>query len=661
MTYRQLTEEETKKLISQNCFAENWGNIWVSERFSPENIINTRFEGTIRLGDLSGNVALEADSSRKCGICNSTLNNCEIGDNVHISDVKRLSDYKIEAQVLISNVGSLSVDGETTFGNGIEIEVLNEGGGRELPIFDRLSSQIAYLAVIYRHDREFTEKLLGLIREYCETKRSSVGLIETGARITDSTTIRNVSVGRFTHISGVILLEDGTVGSCPEDPAFLGTGVIARKFIILSGSKIDDGAILDKCFIGQGVKIGKQFSGENSAFFANSEAFHGEAVSLFAGPYTVTHHKSTLLIACLTSFYNAGSGTNQSNHMYKLGPLHQGILDRGSKTGSFSYLLLPGHVGPFTVVVGKHYVNFDASDFPFSYISEEKGRSELIPSMNLFTVGTRRDADKWPSRDRRKDPDILDLITFDLFNPYIGGKILKAIAILNDLGEKTDKRTDYIKYKGLSIHRLVLKTTRKYYEMAIRVFTGHEFIKRLDRLDSKSSLTEVKRMLTGQETHGAGKWNDLSGLFAPSVKIYELINAIKSSEIQSLSQISGSLREIYNKYPEYMWNWCSEYFKNLTGNKPEDMEPEGMISIIDEWKTNAVKLNNMILKDAEKEFDPGSKIGYGLDAGEEANEKDFRAVRGDYADNKFVIALNKESQEINEKAGRLISIMEKLK
>ena len=96
-------------------------------------------------------------------------------------------------------------------------------------------------------------------------------------------------------------------------------------------------------FVGQGVQLGKQFSSENSLFFANCEGFHGEACSIFAGPYTVTHHKSTLLIAGIYSFYNAGSGTNQSNHMYKLGPVHQGVLQRGSKNGSFSYMRWPLH------------------------------------------------------------------------------------------------------------------------------------------------------------------------------------------------------------------------------------------------------------------------------------------------------------------------------
>ncbi|MBP1665486.1 MAG: hypothetical protein H6Q23_346, partial [Bacteroidetes bacterium] len=410
MNYRHLTKEEIDRLLSYGCHAENWGTISVREGFSPENISNTRFDGNIKLGVFTGTIEVEENISKKCGIYNRVVSNCEIGNNVYISEVRNLSDYIIEENVAISNTGSLVVKGETTFGNGTEIEVLNEGGGRELPIFDRLSSQTGYLTVLYRHDNDFTAAILGLIRDYCKSRSSSRGLIQTGARIRDSLSICNVAVGSYATISGAGLLEEGTIRSCIEAPVFIGTGVIAKKFIILSGSNIDGGAMLDRCFVGQGVKIGKQFSAENSVFFANCEAFHGEACSLFAGPYTVTHHKSTLLIASLASFFNAGSGTNQSNHMYKLGPLHQGILERGCKTGSFSYLLLPDHIGAFTVVMGKHYVNFNTSDFPFSYISEEKGKSELTPAMNLFTVGTRRDIDKWPARDRRKDRDKPDLI-----------------------------------------------------------------------------------------------------------------------------------------------------------------------------------------------------------------------------------------------------------
>ncbi len=661
MNYRLLTKEEIGALVSQGCYADNWSDISVKEQFSPRNIRNTRFEGKITLGDFSANIETEKGIKKKCGIYNSYICSCEIDDNVYISNVRNLTNYKIEGDVVIENAGSITTANESTFGNGTRIDVLNEGGGRELQIFDRLSSHIAYLAVLYRHDQQFTEKLSALISHYCESKRGTRGRIESDARIRNTLIIHNVNIGSHAIISGINLLEEGTIVSCKEAPVFIGEGVIAKKFIVLSGSRVDGGAIIDKSFIGQGVLMGKQCSAENSAFFANCEAFHGEACSLFAGPYSVTHHKSTLLIASLVSFFNAGSGTNQSNHMYKLGPIHQGILERGSKTGSFAYLLLPCHIGAFTAVMGKHYVNFDSSDFPFSYISEEKGKSELTPAMNLFTVGTRRDIDKWPGRDRRRDPDKLDLIHFDLFNPYIIGKIVNAINILNDLAEKTPKTQDYINYKGINIHRLLLKTSRKYYEMALKLYIGQEIVKRIRDLDNNSDLTDLRNMLTANGTDGTGKWVEICGLFSPASKIDDLVDSVKTSKIRSVDELSENLASIYHNYSKYAWSWCSSLIRQQTGDNSDNISIDSLVQIITDWKTNSIKLNNMILMDAEKEFDPGSKLGYGIDGDIDTRDRDFQAVRGVYDNNKFVTSLKKESHEIEVKADILISILERFK
>jgi hypothetical protein len=407
--------------------------------------------------------------------------------------------------------------------------------------------------------------------------------------------------------------------------------------------------------------MGKQYSAENSLFFANCEAFHGEGCSIFAGPYTVTHHKSTLLIASLFSFFNAGSGTNQSNHMYKLGPVHQGILERGSKTGSYGYLLLPCRVGPFSVVMGSHYSNFDSSDFPFSYITVEKGKTELTPAMNIFTVGTRRDSEKWGSRDKRSDPDKLDLINFDLFSPYIVGRILNGINILNELAEKTPKTQDYINYKGLNIHRLLLKASRKYYEMALKIYMGQEIVKRIESISEKSSLSDLRSKLKIHGKDGVDKWVELSGLFSPEGKIREIMDSVISGSILSISDLNKELGEIYNNYPEYAWQWCANLIGRHTGTGIEAMPVSELIGIITDWKVNAVKLNNMIIKDAEKEFDPGARLGFGIDGNETTRDLDFQAVRGNFEENKFVLALQKETGAIEEKSGHLISLLERLK
>ncbi len=660
MSYRLIKASEIRQLQEQGCTAGDWLRILVREGFNTDSIHDCRFEGSNRLGVFSGTIEVEKGIPKKCGLYSSYIRDCTISDHVYISGVKSLANYLIEKEVVIENAGSLVVRGETAFGNGTVIDVLNEGGGRELPVFDGLSSQVAYFAVLYRHDREFTDKLLGMIRQYCHSKLSNRGRIGRGAKILDTLMIRNVTIGDFSTISGASLLEEGTIESSEEDPSFIGEGVIAKKFIVLSGSRIDGCAIVQNSFIGQGVMMGKQFSSENSVFFANCEAFHGEACSLFAGPYTVTHHKSTLMIASLCSFFNAGSGTNQSNHMYKLGPVHQGIFERGSKTGSFAYLILPSVVGAFTVVMGKHYVNFDTSDFPFSYITEEKGKSELTPAMNIFTVGTRRDSEKWPLRDRRKNLVKTDLIHFELFSPYIVLRMLNGIRILGELAEKTPRTQDYVNYKGINIHRLLLKATRKYYEMGLKVYIGQEVVKRLKWMPLGVTLDEIRKQLKTSNGEGKGRWIEVSGMFAPAGLIDNLISSVKSGHIDTVSKFQESLINIFNGYDLYSWEWCADLIEKQTGMKPDNITADILNQIISDWKINVQKLNNMILKDAEKEFSVSSRLGFGIDGDESARDGDFFAVRGTYEGNKFVVSLQEEIRKTGETADRLCTIFEKM-
>lgn len=625
MNYRNLTNDEINHLKLNGCTSGAWNKIKVAEKFNPELIRNTEFDGEVF-----------------------------VGENVLIQNVKHLSNYRIENNVELKNISSLSVDGETTFGNGTEISVLNEGGGRELLIFDKLSAQIAYLMVTCRHNNVLINSLSDLIKKYSLTKKSKIGKIGEGTVIKNCGTIKNVWIQKSAVLDGVTNLSDGTIRSSKEDPVKVGSEVIAKNFVIQSGSSVTDGALIDNCFIGQGVKIGKQYSVENCAFFSNCEGFHGEAVSVFAGPYTVTHHKSTLLIAAMFSFYNAGSGSNQSNHMYKLGPLHQGILERGSKTGSFSYMLWPSRVGAFSVVIGKHYTNFDASEFPFSYINEEDGKSILTPAMNLFTVGTRRDSEKWPNRDKRKDPEKFDILHFDLFNPYIISRMLDGSARMKELLEKANKEQEYVTYKGLHIKRLLLKTCTKYYEMAIKIYIGQEMLK---RISDETDFEKIKSILRYDKELYSTRWIDAAGMFISKKDYDKLIDSICTREIDNLEKLDSELINRNNNYSEASWAWCAKLIEERFNCTIEKISKEQLIQIITDWRENSIKLNNMILKDAEKEFDQVSKIGFGLDGDEETIEKDFENVRGKFEDNKFVINLKEESNTITDKAERFIKVL----
>jgi len=660
MTYRQLTSDEILQLEKQSCRSADWTAISVDPDFDPSRVQDVKFSGSCKIGNLRGEIPDPEGRKRAAGLYSASLENVTIGNEVRISQVRKLSNYCIEDQVYIQNVSVLSVTGETAFGNGTEIEILNEGGGRELIIFDKLSAQIAYICVMYRHRPKLVAALNKKIREYSNSKSDTTGIIGKGSHIINSNAIYNVAIGPYVEVNGIDLLEDGTILGDPDEITRIGQGVIARHFIILSGSTVESASLLEKCFVGQAVRIGKQFSAENSAFFANSEGFHGEAVSLFAGPYTVTHHKSTLLIAGIFSFFNAGSGTNQSNHMYKLGPIHQGIVERGSKTGSFSYLLWPSRVGPFSVVMGKHGINFDATELPFSYITVENDKTVLTPAMNLLTVGTRRDTEKWPKRDGRKGAKKLDLIHFELFNPYVINRVLNGIEILNDLYEKTPKEQEFVGYKGLRIKRLMLKSCRKYYEMAWRIFLGNTILKRLSMPEEPENMKEVRiRLEPGYEIREKN-WMDIAGMTVPAEILDTLLDEIEQVTYPTLDAIREKITEIYEKYDGYVLSWMHRILAEKFEFDLSLISKEQIVRIITDWKSDSIRLNNMILSDAKKEFDPNSQIGFGHDGDESVKKLDFEQVRGEFDQNGFVKGIREEILKIESTADHWIERIEKL-
>ena len=399
---------------------------------------------------------------------------------------------------------------------------------------------------------------------------------------------------------------------------------------------MESGAILNRCFIGQGVEVGKQFSAENSLFFANSECFNGEACAVFGGPYTVTHHKSTLLIAGLYSFYNAGSGTNQSNHMYKLGPVHQGVLERGSKTGSFSYMLLPSAVGPFSVVIGKHMTNFDSRDLPFSYVVEEKGASFLTPAMNLHTVGTVRDGEKWPNRDRRTASVKRDQIRFEVFSPYTVERMMRGEALLNALYDKTPREVEIVRHNGVRIRRLVLRHGIRNYGAAIEMYLIGKILQRVAKGTAPGPVEG--------EVYDE-RWADVGGLLLSGARLAQIETDIESGRIDTVAAFNAAFEAAHGMYGRDEWAWVRQAFRARTGASVDALTQEDIEGLKATYRKARASSTKKVLADAEKEFGGAAAIGYGADGGVDEVKADFRAVRGDYSGNSFVRQMRERGAE----------------
>jgi Domain of unknown function (DUF4954)/Domain of unknown function (DUF6819) len=648
MKTEKLSANDIEQLQKQGCTAADWASVLVAPGIELGRIRNAHFSGTVVLGSNSGTVAI-GGVALACGIYDATLADCVIGSGVRIANVRTLlAEYDIDDAACIQDVGMMVSESGATFGNGEEVESVNEAGGRGTVIYNRLTAQVAYLNAMHRHDAGFMAALRKLIDAECAASTPKRGRVGRAAQVIGCGSIRNVIVGPYAHLEGSAVLQDGTVNSCEEHPTFLGNSVYARHFIVAEGARIDSGAIVDKGFVGQGVKMGKQYSAENSLFFANCEAYHGEGVALFAGPYTVTHHKSTLMIAGLFSFYNAGSGTNQSNHMYKLGPVHQGVFERGCKTGSFSYVLYESHVGAFSVVIGKHFTNIRTPNLPFSNISEKGGESTIVPGMNLFSVGMVRDGEKWPKRDNRQARDKRDLIIFDVFSPFTVERMRRGRDELLALNEITSKDRLTVNVGGVQMNRALLRKGAKYYSSAIVRYIVDRVAERLGgALQATPGWGAATASLKPRTTlRQASEWMDLCGLLTPSELVRDLEDRVKEGKIKSYDELLTALAHLFDSYREYEWQYVFETFEKEFGYKLSSVPKEQLLKILEEWKKAAQTIHTAILEDSKKEFGPASKLGYGVDQGEAETEADFTAVRGTLDGNAVVQKLTKEGEAI---------------
>ena len=636
---RTLKENEIKLLLGRGCTCGDWSKVRIESESSLEHIQNVHFSGDVSLGRFDGEFTLPGGLKKHSGVRNATLHNVNVGNDTLIENVSNyIANYDIGNNTYIENVDLVFCDGVCAFGNGVEVSVLNETGGREVKIFDRLSAQVAYVLAMYRHRHGLSERLNALIDKYAKEQSSERGGIGNNVHIRNTRYIHGVRIGDNAVVSGVNRLRNGSVLSNAVAPVCIGHGVIADDFIICSGSHVEDNSTLERCFVGQCCRLGHGYSASDSLFFSNCQGENGEACAIFAGPFTVTHHKSTLLIAGMFSFMNAGSGSNQSNHMYKLGPIHQGVMERGSKTASDSYILWPARVGAFSLVMGRHVTHSDTSNLPFSYLIEQQNTTYLVPGVNLRSVGTIRDAQKWPKRDARKDPDRLDCINYNLLSPYTISKMMKGIQLLKNLQYSSGELSDVYSYHSTKIRNSSLRKGIGYYRTAITKFLGNSIIKKLENLPAGASDEAIRRELQPTSALGKGPWVDLSGLIAPKEAVDKLLDSLEQGSI-GLSEFSAGFHEIHSHYYEMEWTWAYDQYADFFGYPLETITGAQVIDIVRKWKEAVIGLDHELYDDARKEFNLASMTGFGADGTKEDKEHDFSEVRGSFDSNSFVTAV----------------------
>ena len=592
--YRLLNQDEIRVLEQNGCWAEDWSRVKVAESFIPYNFHRVLFYGDIRLGSFDKQVEVASGFYKHAGINDATLRNVIIGNDCLIEKVGNfINNYTIGDDCYISNISTLETLDGANYGAGSTISVLNEMGDGNVTLFRELNSQLAAFMVKYNRDKVLMQNLRQLIDDEVRVSRPDCGIIGNNVKIINTKDITNTVIKGDCEISGASRLADCTIMSSKDASVYIGTGVICENSIICDGCSINNSVKMQDCFVGEACQITNGFTAEASLFFANSFMANGEACAAFCGPFSASHHKSSLLIGGQFSFYNAGSNTNFSNHTYKMGPLHYGTLERGTKTASGAYVLMPATIGAFSVCFGKLMHHPDTRNLPFSYLIAYGETMYLVPGRNITTVGLYRDIKKWPKRDKRSKQSKKSIINFDWLSPFTVGEILQGIKVLEDLRRASGDNVTTYNFHEYVINASSLKKGLKYYDIALRIYMG-AVLKRAQ-----------KEGFLGKPTSDTGKgtWTDLSGLLLPESEELRLVEDIKSGALENIQQVLDRFEAINSSYSDYRWAWSYQLIKDYY--HLEDLDEAACERIKDDYVKARRAWIAEIRKDAEKEFAMG--------------------------------------------------------
>ena len=551
MTYRKLTDDEIALLEDNNCRAEDWESVNVSDDFSPAYLRDVTFYGEVNLGYFDRNIEVSPGFRKHSGIYRATLRNVTVGDNCLIEHVNNyVNNYTIGDNCYISNIATLETSEGATYGQGNIISAGSPSCESNIMLFTRLSSQLAALMMKYSHDKELRETLRNLVREDIDAQQPERGIIGEGVKIVNTGEITNTILGDYCEVNGAARLSDTTVMGTADASVFIGTGVICENSVISDGASLLNSAIVTDCFVGEACKISNGFTAGQSVIFANSSLSKGEASAAFCGPFTTSHHKNSLLTGSVFSLNN---------------------------TGYDDITQCP-----------------DMCNLPFSRLTTQGDTTFLEPAFHITTAAHYRNIRRWARRDMRAQSTPKSIVNFDWLSPFSVGKIIKAKKKLEDLREISGEDASNYRFHEFIIRAADLQKGIQNYDMALRIYMG-AVLERVQRRDPELNEPETDT--------GLGKWDNLAGLLLPASEERQMVKDIKDGTLESIDAILRRFDEINAEYRNYQWVWTYRLILNyyrLTELTPDDAD---MI------RDNCLKARRVwteeIRQDAEREYQLG--------------------------------------------------------
>jgi hypothetical protein len=441
---------EIQQLETRGNSSADWSLVRVVDGFDPARVSNSTFHGHCTLGRLTrrlrvGGVDLPA------GICDSTLIDCVVGNEVLVHSVKFLVNYVIGPGAVVLDCGRVTCEAGATFANGSIVHVGCETGGRPVQVFAEMGIELASLLAQPKGRRELLDRHTSVMADYRDRAASPRGVIERNAQVLNTPVVRTVFIGSGAIIDGATLLENCTLLSSEEEPVRIESGACVRETIVQWGSCIETMAIVEGSLLTEHTHVERHGKVSSSILGPNTSVGGGEVTASLLGPFIACHHQS-LLIATLwpEGRGNLGYGANVGSNHTSRAPDQECRVGEGVFFGLGVNVKFPADLSgsPYSVVACGANLLPQKVRFPFSLIATPSVQNseispaymEIVPGWvlrdNLYAL--RRNEDKFRTRNKaRRTRFVFDFLRADTVE-----LIRDALRRLEDIGQVKEFYTE---------------------------------------------------------------------------------------------------------------------------------------------------------------------------------------------------------------------------
>ncbi|RJR26757.1 MAG: DUF4954 family protein [Candidatus Latescibacterota bacterium] len=316
---RPLSAAEIAELESRGNRSSDWGRVLVEEGFTTARVAGSAFHGDCVLGAMKGgSVALGNGVSLPDGVYGSTIVDSEIGDGCLVSGAALVSNYVLKGNCVVFDTGTLAASRTCVFGNGREIAIGIETGGREVLSYAEITIPVAAAVATRRGDRAFQEAYREFVKAYVESCAAPFGIVERGGVVRRSARVEDTYVGENASIDGATLVQNCTLLGAPEEPTVVRDGAYARNSCLQYGCEAASMAIVDDSVLTEHSHVERHGKVTQSIVGPNTGVAEGEVTASLVGPFVGFHHQAMLIAAVWPEgkgnvAYGANIGSNHTS------------------------------------------------------------------------------------------------------------------------------------------------------------------------------------------------------------------------------------------------------------------------------------------------------------------------------------------------------------